>query len=71
MEPSTCSTEGQDLAEPDTCDAKAACLDIAHTCGEGAAILFRFFERCNLRREGTDDLFDKGNSGSDENARRD
>ena len=41
VEPSTCSTEGQDRAEPDTFDAEAAYVSkFAHTCSEGAEILF-------------------------------
>ena len=40
MEPSTCSSEGQDLAEPDIFDADAARLNFAQTCREGAEVLF-------------------------------
>ena len=41
VEPSTCSSERQDLAEPDTFDAEGCiCLDLALSCGEGAEILF-------------------------------
>ena len=41
VEPSTCSSKGQDLAELDTFDAEAAYVsDLAQTCNEGAEILF-------------------------------
>ena len=40
VEPSTCSSEGQDLAEPDIFDADAARLNFAQTCREGAEVLF-------------------------------
>ena len=41
VEPSTCSSEGQDLAEPEIFDADAAYVStFAQTCSEGAEVLF-------------------------------
>ena len=40
VEPTTCSSEGQNHAEPDTLDAEAECLDFAQTCRESAYVLF-------------------------------
>ena len=48
VEPSTCSSDGQDRDESDTIDAEAACLDNAHTCSVGAEILFHL---CKSGRE--------------------
>ena len=42
-EPSTCSSESQDLAEPETFLSRGnTCFDLAHTRSHGAEILFRF-----------------------------
>ena len=48
VEPSTCSSDGQDREESETFDPEAACLDFSHTCSVGAESLFHL---CKSGRE--------------------